>query len=144
MAIFWWLPLDTQDIIYVRSSISSRCDVFYQEIILTHSSNSSCLIINVNKMSSIISRNHINTLPRIMIFMKLKTFPTDKSSIKVSSCPKRREAFSETRWKGKNENDDGDGDCDDYDDDYDYSDNLDYGGNNNAQREIYFRRRFHK
>ena len=57
-----------------------------------------------------------------MIFNELITFPTDKSSIEVSSCPKRREAFSETRWKGKNENDDGDGDCDDY------SGNLDDGG----------------
>ena len=52
-------------------------------------------------MSSILSRNHINTPKRIMIFNELITFPTDKSSIEVSSCPKRREAFSETRWKGK-------------------------------------------
>ena len=76
-------------------------------------------------MSSILSRNHTNTLKHKFIFNKLKTFPTDKSSIEVSSCPKRREAFSETRWKGKNENDNVD--CDGDDDD-DYSGNLDDGG----------------
>ena len=70
-----------------------------------------------------------------MIVNKLKTFPIDKSSIKVGSSPKRREAFSETRWKGKNENGDGDGGCDDVDD-CDYSSNLgDGGGDNDAQRE---------
>ena len=123
---FLRFPLHTQD----------------KEMILTHSSNSSCLIINANKMSPILSRNHINTLKRIMIVNKLKTFPIDKSSIKVGSSPKRREAFSETRWKGKNENDNVD--CDGDDDD-DYSGNLDDdGGDNDAQREIYFRRRFHK